>query len=102
MAAEAPAQSALTLAPALTSGLMMMLSGVGSIASLGMLAGNIAVPFLGRKKAREQHELKKKQRQESYRRYLLDTEKLLCARITRGEEMLRSQYPSCWIFGLIR
>lgn len=94
MAAEAPAQSALTLAPALTGGLMMMLSGVGSIASLGMLAGNIAVPFLGRKKAREQHELKEKQRQESYRRYLLDTEKLLCARITRGEEMLRSQYPA--------
>lgn len=93
MAAEPQKQTALSMAPALTSGLFMMLSGIGSVASLGMIAGNIALPLLGRKKAMQQHETNENMRQQAYKEYLAKTEQELRLSIAENQRQLREQVP---------
>ena len=93
MAAEPQVQSPLSMAPALTSGLFMMLSGIGSVASLGMIAGNVALPLWGRKKAQQQHDLNEQKRQKAYNEYLVQTEQALCRRMDENQRQLQELTP---------
>lgn len=93
MAAEPQVQSPLSISPALTSGLFMMLSGIGSVASLGMIAGNVALPLWGRKKAQQQHDLNEQKRQQAYNDYLAQTEQALRQCMDENQRQLRELSP---------
>ena len=93
MASQPQAQSALSMGPALTSGLFMMLGGLGSVASLGMIAGNLAFPLLGHRKAQKEYEENEKRRQEAYRAYLAKTEQQLRAGIAQNQTRLLELTP---------
>lgn len=93
MAAEPQVQSPLSMAPALASGLFMMLSGIGSVASLGMVAGNVALPLWGRKKAQQQHELNEQKRRQDYNDYLAQTEQSIRQCMDENQRQLREMSP---------
>ena len=90
MASQPQAQSALSMGPALTSGLFLMLGGLGSVASLGMIAGNLAFPLLGQRKAKKEYEENERKRQEAYRAYLAQTEQQLRESIAENQRRLLS------------
>lgn len=84
----------LTLGPSLTSGLFMLLGGMSSILSLGMVASNLFFPTLMRKRAQEQQEAYEERRKSEYSAYIAKIEAQIDGMMVKQSHALLSAFPS--------
>lgn len=84
----------LTLGPSLTSGLFMLMGGMSSILSLGMVASNLFFPTLMRKRAQEQQEAYEERRKSEYSAYIAKIEAQIDGMMVKQSHALLSAFPS--------
>lgn len=89
-----PQSALLTVGPAVTSGLFMLMGGMASVLSMGMMASNLIFPSIGRKKEKEKQEEYEARRKEAYTQYLNSIEEKIGDMIVEQTKKLQDAAPA--------